>query len=109
MIDGATAVRFGLLTRLVTSDELDGSVDALAQQIAERAPLSLREMKRAIARMTRAIDPEVLADLDTARIEITRSSDMREGLQSFLDRRKPFFRGFERETYRPAELPPPEE
>jgi enoyl-CoA hydratase/carnithine racemase len=93
VIDGVAAVRTGLLTRLVSPDELDGSVDNLARQVAECAPLSLREMKRAIARMTSAIEPQVLSDLDAARIGISRSADMREGLQSFLERRKPVFRG----------------
>jgi enoyl-CoA hydratase len=93
VIDGATAVRMGLLTRLVASEELDRSVEAVAQQIAECAPLSLREMKRAIARMTHSLDPQVLAELDAARISISRSADMHEGLQSFLERRRPVFRG----------------
>jgi enoyl-CoA hydratase/carnithine racemase len=93
VIDGAAALRVGLLTRLVPAGELDGAVDALARRIADCAPLSLREMKRAIARLTSPLDPQVLADLDAARIEISRSADMREGLQSFLDRRSPLFRG----------------
>ena len=52
-----------------------------------------REMKRAMTRMTSPIDPQVLAELDAARIAISRTADMVEGLQSFIDRRSPVFRG----------------
>ena len=50
-------------------------------------------MKRAMTRMTSPIDPQVLAELDAARIAISRTADMVEGLQSFIDRRSPVFRG----------------
>jgi enoyl-CoA hydratase/carnithine racemase len=93
ILDGVAAAHAGLLTRLAPDDELESAVRALTQQIAECAPLSLREMKRALARMAQGIDPETLADLDAARIQISKSTDMVEGLQSFLHRRLPVFRG----------------
>ena len=93
VLDGAAAARAGLLTRVVANDALDAAATALADQIAALAPLSLREMKRAMTRMTSSVDPHVLAELDAARIAISRSADMVEGLQSFIERRSPLFRG----------------
>ena len=93
VVDASTALRIGILNRLTTADELGEHVTSLVRRIVECSPTALREMKRALTHMTSRLEPELLAELDAARIEIARTSDMREGVRAFLDRRPPVFRG----------------
>jgi enoyl-CoA hydratase len=93
LIDADHALRIGLLTRLAQRDEAEDVVSRLAVQIARLAPLALREMKSAIARISANVAPALAAELDQTRLEVSRSADLKEGLHAFLDRRRPVFRG----------------
>jgi enoyl-CoA hydratase/carnithine racemase len=61
--------------------------------MATNAPLSVRVMKQMLDRLIPTYTPEDAAGFDARRIEISRSNDMREGLQAFFERRAPVFRG----------------
>ncbi|MFT2093462.1 enoyl-CoA hydratase/isomerase family protein [Acidiphilium sp.] len=50
-IDAATLLRIGYLTQLAAADGLDAAVDALAARLEANAPLAVRGMKAAIARL----------------------------------------------------------
>ena len=93
VVDADYALRVGLLTRLVPRDECEAAVVRLAAQIASLAPLALREMKRAIAQLSSEVSPDLVAELDRHRLEVSRSDDLKEGLSAFRDRRGPVFRG----------------
>lgn len=93
LIGGERAYQLGFATRLSTAAALRDDTDALAQKVAANAPLAIREMKRVINRTvssTRALHD---AELEAARQAVSRSDDVREGLQAFLERRTPAFRG----------------
>ncbi len=47
-IDAATALRLGIVQEVVARDDLETHVRALAQQIADNAPLAVQAMKRTI-------------------------------------------------------------
>jgi enoyl-CoA hydratase len=82
-IDAATAASWGLVARVATSG---GSIEAalvLATEIAGNAPLAVRAAKR-------SLDGE--DELD-AYWSCVPSDDQREGLQAFIDKREPRFRG----------------
>jgi 2-oxoglutaroyl-CoA hydrolase len=87
------AEAWGLITQAVANDGLDAAVDALARELAERAPLALRTLKMVL---NRGAD----APLDTA-LELERKSyawlrsthDYEEGVRSFVDKRPPRFEG----------------
>jgi enoyl-CoA hydratase/carnithine racemase len=87
------AEAWGLITQAVANDGLDAAVDALAKELAERAPLALRTLKMVL---NRGAD----APLDTA-LEHERKSyawlrsthDYEEGVRSFVDKRAPKFEG----------------
>jgi enoyl-CoA hydratase/carnithine racemase len=92
-IDASRAERIGLLTRLVAADQLEAQTEAIARRIADNAPLSLRAMKAMLAALGSTFDAGDLERFDDERVAISRSQDMREGLQAFFQRRPPRFTG----------------
>ena len=92
-IDGVRAERIGLLTRLVDADQLEAQTEAIVRRIAGNAPLSLRAMKAMLAALGSTFQPRDVERFDAERVAISRSQDMREGLQAFFQRRPPRFTG----------------
>ena len=90
-LDARELLRVGYLTHMTTREALDAEVDALADRIAEMAPLAVQGMKRALNEIAHGtLDRAALAD----RIAASKASeDLKEGLLSFKEKRKPVFRG----------------
>jgi enoyl-CoA hydratase/carnithine racemase len=63
------------------------------QNRAQRAPLSLQAMKRILDNFGPNLTAAGRAATDMERRQINSSQDVREGLQAFLERRTPIFRG----------------
>ena len=92
-IPAERAEAWGLITQAVDDDALDGAVEGLARELAERAPLALRTLKMVL---NRGAD----APLDTA-LELERKAyawlrathDYEEGVRSFVDKRAPKYTG----------------
>jgi enoyl-CoA hydratase/carnithine racemase len=92
-IGGERAFQLGFATRLASASELPAETERLAQRIAGNAPLSVREMKRVLNRTVSSTRQLADDELETARLAVSRSEDVQEGLQAFLERRTPAFRG----------------
>jgi methylmalonyl-CoA decarboxylase len=88
--------RVGLVNRLV-SDESEMTTTAweLAERIASLAPLSIRAMKAEMNALTdaRQLTSELFEHLTSLRRDAWASSDYREGLAAFAERRPPMFTG----------------
>jgi enoyl-CoA hydratase/carnithine racemase len=92
-IDAQRAERIGLLSRLVDDNDLAATTDHVVQALAQNAPLALQAMKRILASLAPTLTAEQHATFDAERLQVSRSEDLREGLQAFFDRRPPVFRG----------------
>lgn len=92
-VNAAEACRIGLVNRVVPADSLLEETTALAAIIAQRAPLSLRGIKDAVAA---SLDRELEAGLrlERSRHDALRdSADRHEGIRAFVEKRLPVFTG----------------
>ncbi len=91
--DAATALRFGLVSRVVPADQLMATVEEVAAKILECGPLAVRAIKEAALRGLEL----PLADglkLESELVgRIFRSADAREGPTAFAQKRKPNYKG----------------
>jgi enoyl-CoA hydratase/carnithine racemase len=93
VIDAAEAERIGLVTEVVPSGEAVARATAVAEDIAARGPLAVREAKRLIQLATDVdLDTGLAAELD-ASDRVFASEDMLEGARSFFEKRDPDYRG----------------
>lgn len=93
LFDAAEAHRFGLVNEVVAPADLLPRARALAAQIIENSPTSVRATKRLINGFIRELLDRQVAEAvqDNARIRTT--ADFREGITSFLEKRKPVWTG----------------
>lgn len=92
-VDAEEAARSGLVTRIVPEAELDAAVQALATGFARGPAAALAVTKRAIRR---SLDRDMNAEFDYeifVQVQCLQSSDHREGVAAFFDRRPPRFAG----------------
>lgn len=90
LVSAESALTLGLLNGIVPAEQLDEQVKVVALEIAGHAPITLRATKEAIRRLQvhrRAVDTDDLT------VQAYMSDDFREGVRSFLEKRKAEFRG----------------
>src|SRR5271170_971840 len=93
IFDAAEALKIGLINEIVPPEKLLDRARELAAQLAENSPLSLLNTKRLLTEHARA---ELDSQIETAIREnagIRDSADFREGISSFLEKRKPQWTG----------------
>jgi methylglutaconyl-CoA hydratase len=93
LFDAAEGYRLGLVNEVVAPDKLLPRARELAGHLAENSPSSLRATKKLInGFLARTLDDQIAAAIeDNARIRTT--ADFREGISSFLEKRKPVWSG----------------
>ena len=93
IFDAEEALRIGLLTQIVPQETLMERARGLATQLIENSPLSLTYTKRLLTDHGRAeLDAQIEAAIrENAGIRSTH--DFREGISSFLEKRKPKWTG----------------
>lgn len=93
IFDGEEALRIGLLNQIVPQEKLMDRARELAGQLMENSPISLTHTKRLLTDQARAgLDSQIEAAIrENAAIRST--ADFREGVTSFLEKRKPKWTG----------------
>jgi len=93
VIDAAEAERIGLVNRVVPPEELETTAEALAREIAGRAPLPVRHVKALVDRAGSEPLEAVMAGERDAQVECLGSDDHKEAVAAFVERREPRFTG----------------
>ncbi len=93
LFDAEEAHRYGLVNEIVAPDQLEARARELADQILANSPTSVRATKRLInSFIAKQLDAQIAEAIeDNARIRTT--ADFREGVASFLEKRKPVWSG----------------
>jgi methylglutaconyl-CoA hydratase len=93
IFDAAEAHRYGLVNEIVEPDRLITRARELAAQLLENSPSSVRATKKLInSFIGMQLDKQIEEAIeDNARIRTT--ADFREGVSSFLEKRKPVWSG----------------
>jgi methylglutaconyl-CoA hydratase len=93
LFDAAEAHRYGLVNEIVQPENLMTRAQEIAKLLLENSPSSVRATKKLINGFIKAqLDVQVSAAIeDNARIRST--ADFREGISSFLEKRKPVWSG----------------
>jgi methylglutaconyl-CoA hydratase len=89
LMDAAEAHALGLVTRVVEAGTLLDAAGALAETLLRNSPESLRATKRLLRSQTHGRITAALADAVEANAALRGTADFREGLASFLGKRKP--------------------
>jgi methylglutaconyl-CoA hydratase len=88
--DAREAYRIGMAHEVVAPEELDTAVSALVTALCKNSPHAVREAKKLVREVVgRPVDDALLADTANRIAEIRASDEGREGVASFLEKRKP--------------------
>ena len=89
VFDAEEALRIGMLSVLVPATELDATIEGLLQHLLAGGPQAHAKIKNLIRAVAgRPIDEALMADTARRIAEIRVSPEGREGIASFLDKRK---------------------
>lgn len=92
LVPADEAYAIGLVNRVVAAGDLDQAVRELALEIAANAPLTIRATKAMVRRILQKPAPAGIEDADLLAL-CYGSADFREGVSSFLAKRRPLWSG----------------
>ncbi len=93
MIDAPTALKLGLVNEVYAPGELESKSMETANKIAEKSPVALQMAKEAVKLASRSnLDEGLRREVDLFAICFS-TEDKEEGVNAFLEKRKPVFKG----------------
>ena len=88
----AEAHRIGFVHEVVAAEQLDAKVDELVKALVSAGPSAVRSCKKLVQDVAeREIEPALIADTVAGIADIRASAEGKEGVQSFLQKRKPLW------------------
>ncbi|HKC51798.1 MAG TPA: enoyl-CoA hydratase-related protein [Myxococcota bacterium] len=92
-LDAVQCLELGLVNKVVADDALLGEARALANEIAANAPLAVQGAKRMMRMALAEQFDDHVHHVYLQLLPLFQSSDFREGMKSFLEKREPKFQG----------------
>ena len=93
IITAREAERIGLVNEVVPAGEAVARARAIGEEIADRGPLAVREVKRLVdAALDQDLAAGHAAEVATS-VRIFATDDLLEGARSFVEKRQPTYRG----------------
>ena len=92
-LSAAESLELGLVSHVVAADELPAKTSALAVEIAHNAPLAVQAAKRMMRMGMNETFNDHVHHVFLQLLPLFRSADFKEGMASFLEKRKAEFKG----------------
>lgn len=92
-IDAETALRFGIVSRVVPPEQLLTTAQEMATKIAGYAPIAVRGLKEVAAAQADLTLPQAMRLGSALRWIVGQTDDAKEGPRAFAEKRTPQFRG----------------
>jgi len=92
-LESEEAYRVGALNQLVPQEDLEAETMALAQRLADAAPLAVRDTKQQILEGLSSDLATATARSDQGERVTIPTEDHREGITAFMEKRKAVFKG----------------
>jgi methylmalonyl-CoA decarboxylase len=94
-VKAEAAEHWGIINHVVPSTEIETFTQTLAQHIATKAPLAIAVVKEQLRVLTdfQPVAAQVFERIQNMRREVYESADYQEGVDAFLEKRKPDFQG----------------
>ncbi|WP_127079527.1 methylmalonyl-CoA decarboxylase [Rhodomicrobium lacus] len=94
-VKAEAAARWGIINHLVPSAEIEAFTLELSEHIATKAPLAIAVVKEQLRVLTdfQPVAAQVFERIQNMRREVYESADYEEGIDAFLEKRKPNFQG----------------
>ncbi len=92
-LNAEQCLELGLVSKVVAPDKVMAEATALAKEIAQNAPLAVQASKRLMRMGLEESFPTHVHHVFLQLLPLTRTADFTEGIMSFLEKRKPDFKG----------------
>ena len=93
LIDAREARRIGLISTVVSQEDVMTAAEDLAARIMKNAPASVAAIKRAVTRSADMPMDDAVDYCQYAALFLSTTEDSREGLEAFLEKRQPDWAG----------------